>query len=196
MIRKNSCLSAASNSDADSSNVAADPLIDVSGARSSWLTMPRNSARSRSSSCSGVRSCNVTTTETTSPPSVRIGVAFISVVTLRPSGTESTISSARIVLRAAEHLRERDLVERDLASVGEAAGNHLQQLHRRSACRAKPLDDAARLAVKRHRVAGAGFEHRHAHRRGLDQGFQVGTGAPLGAVSARVGDHGGRLRGE
>ena len=99
-------------------------------------------------------------------------------------------------LRAAEHLRERDLVKRDLASVGEAAGNHLQQLHRRSACRAKPLDDAARLAVKRHRVAGAGFEHRHAHRRGLDQGFQVGTGAPLGAVGARVGDRGGRLRGE
>ena len=97
MIRKNSCLSAESSSDADSSNVAADPLIDVSGARNSWLTMPRNSARSRSSSCSGVRSCNVTTTETTSPPSVRIGVAFISVVTLRPSGTESTISSARIV---------------------------------------------------------------------------------------------------
>ena len=97
MIRKNSCISAESSSAADSDKVADDPLIDMSGARSSWLTMPRNSACSRSISCSDARSCNVITTEMTSPPSERIGVAFINAMTLRPSGTESSISSARIV---------------------------------------------------------------------------------------------------
>ena len=71
--------------------------MEVSGARSSWLTMPRNSARNRSSSSSGARSCMVTTTDSTSPSSDRIGVALTSVVTLRPSGTSSTISSARTV---------------------------------------------------------------------------------------------------
>ena len=48
--------------------------MEVSGARSSWLTMPRNSARNRSSSSSGARSCMVTTTDSTSPSSDRIGV--------------------------------------------------------------------------------------------------------------------------
>ena len=71
--------------------------MEVSGVRSSWLTMPRNSARSRSSSSSGVMSCRVTTTETTSPSSERMGVAFTRVVTLPPPGTSMTISSARTV---------------------------------------------------------------------------------------------------
>ena len=39
----------------------------------------------------------VTTTEATAPFSTWIGVALMSVVTLRPSGTESVISSARTV---------------------------------------------------------------------------------------------------
>ena len=39
----------------------------------------------------------VITREVTAPPSARIGVALTSVLTLRPSGTESTTSSARIV---------------------------------------------------------------------------------------------------
>ena len=49
------------------STVAAEPLIAVSGVRSSWLTMPRNSARSRSSSSSGVMSWMVAATEMISP---------------------------------------------------------------------------------------------------------------------------------
>ena len=74
-----------------------DPLTEVSGVRSSWLTMARNSARSRSSSSSSVRSWKVTTTASTLPSSERMGVAFNRVVTDRPSGTDSVISSARSV---------------------------------------------------------------------------------------------------
>ena len=94
-IRKNSRISAGSRSGLAFSTVAAEPLIEVSGARSSWLTMPRNSARRRSSSSSGARSCTVTTTDSTAPSAEWMGVALTSVVTLRPSGTESSISSAR-----------------------------------------------------------------------------------------------------
>ena len=97
MMRKNWSISAGSRSDTVSVSVAAEPLMEVSGVRSSWLTMPRNSARSRSISSSGVMSCRVTTTETTSPSSERMGVAFTRVVTLPPPGTSMTISSARTV---------------------------------------------------------------------------------------------------
>ena len=45
------------------------PLMEVSGTRSSWLTIPKNSARSRASSSWGVMSCTVTTTDSTSPSS-------------------------------------------------------------------------------------------------------------------------------
>ena len=40
----------------------------------------------------------VTTTDTSSPSSEWIGVTLMSVRTLRPSGTDSSISSARIVV--------------------------------------------------------------------------------------------------
>ena len=80
-----------------SSSVATDPFSVVSGVRSSWLTIARNSARMRSISWSAVMSCIVMTIVSTSPPSARIGVAFTSVVTLRPSGDDSTTSSARMV---------------------------------------------------------------------------------------------------
>ena len=59
MIRKNWRASAGFTTREARSAVAAEPLIEVSGARSSWLTSPRNSARSRSSSSSGARSCRV-----------------------------------------------------------------------------------------------------------------------------------------
>ena len=39
----------------------------------------------------------VTTSDTTAPSAERIGVALTSTVTLRPSGTENSISSARTV---------------------------------------------------------------------------------------------------
>ena len=74
-------------------------MMAVSGPRSSWLTMPRKSARSRSSSCSGARSCSVTNTDLTSaPPSAEgMGVTLTRAVTLLPSGTEISTSSARSV---------------------------------------------------------------------------------------------------
>ena len=71
--------------------------MEVRGIRSSWLTMPRNSARSRSCSSTAVMSCMATTTDSTSPSPERMGVALSSTVTLRPSGTPMTISSARTV---------------------------------------------------------------------------------------------------
>ena len=97
-MRKNSRAWDGSRAAGSPSAVAAQPLIDTSGACSSWLTMPRNSARSRSSSSRGVRSCRVTTSDSTAPSSARIAVALTSAVTLRPSGTSSTISSARMVV--------------------------------------------------------------------------------------------------
>ena len=57
MMRKNCATSAGPKMREARSTVAAEPLIEVSGARNSWLTMPRNSARMRSSSRSGSRSC-------------------------------------------------------------------------------------------------------------------------------------------
>ena len=51
----------------------------------------------RSSARNGARSCRVTTTEASAPSGPLVGVALMSVVTLRPSGTESSISSARTV---------------------------------------------------------------------------------------------------
>ena len=97
MILKNWVISAESSSEAASSRVSTDPLMAARGVRSSWLTMPRNSARSRSRSSCGVMSCRVTTTDSTSPSSERMGVALTRVVTLLPSGGCRTISSARTV---------------------------------------------------------------------------------------------------
>ena len=45
-------------------------------------------------------------------------------------------------------------------------------------------------------MTGSGIEHHDADRRGLDQRLEVGPRALLAAVGARVGDGGGRLRGE
>ena len=97
MMRRNWRISAGSRSDVASSMVVAEPLMEVSGVRSSWLTMPRNSARSRSISSRGVMSCMVTTTDSTPPSSDRMGVALSNTVTLRPPAVSITISSARTV---------------------------------------------------------------------------------------------------
>ena len=97
MMRKNCCDSAALSPDADSIAVEEHPLMDTSGAVSSWLTMPRNSPRWRSCSSMGVMSCRVTTTEATSSSSEMMGVALTSVVTFLPSGVSRRISSARTV---------------------------------------------------------------------------------------------------
>ena len=95
MMRWNARSSARSSARAGRSSVAVTPLMEMSGARSSWLTMARNFARRRSVSSSAARSCIVTTTVSASPPAVGMGVALTSMRTLRPSGTESSTSAAR-----------------------------------------------------------------------------------------------------
>ena len=58
----------------------------VSGVRSSWLTLLRNSVRCLFIASSGVMSCMVATMETISPLSRRIGLALTRVVIgARPS---------------------------------------------------------------------------------------------------------------
>ena len=69
-------------------------------------------------------------------------------------------------------------------------------MRRRAAGQAQPLHDPPCLAVERHRPAALGVEHHDTHRRGLDQGLEVGPGAALVAVGARVGDRGRGLGGE
>ena len=82
----------------------------------------------------------MTITETTSPPSERMGVVSASTVILRPFRTETTTSSARSVRQSGEHLRQRQLAEHDLAPVGEATGGDLSQLLDRTARRAQARD--------------------------------------------------------
>ena len=94
-MRKNCSSSAAGSAGAAPSAAAAEPLMAASGARSSWLTMPRNCARCRSISSNGARSWSVTTTETVLPPGERIGVTLSRTRTARPSDTEISTSSAR-----------------------------------------------------------------------------------------------------
>ena len=99
-------------------------------------------------------------------------------------------------LAGAELLGDGDLAQGHLAAVGAAEGHCLQQLIDRTARGAQALADAPRFAVERHRTAAPGIEHHDADRRGLDQRLEVGAGALLVAVRARVGDRGRRLRGE
>ena len=122
MTRKNWRISARSGARETPSTAVAEPLMALSGVRSSWLTMDRNSARWRSSSSSGARSCRVTTIDSTAPSAERIGVALTSVVTLRPSGTDSVISSARTVSALLICCAIGELGQGDLAPVAAAAG--------------------------------------------------------------------------
>ena len=124
----------------------------------------------------------VTTTDATAPSSAWIGVALTSVVMLRPSGGREHDLLGAHRLGAAQRLRQRELVEGDLAPVGEAAGEDPEQVLGGAARHAQALDDSPRLAVERDRVAGANVEHHDADRRGLDQRLEVGAGALLGAV--------------
>ena len=154
----------------------------ASGARSSWLTMPTNSARSRSCSSSGARSCMVTTTVSISPESNRIGVVLISMRRLRPSGTESSTSAARSVsaLSSSSSVTSRPS--------GEPRGQHLAQVLQGAVRTEQAGEDAPGLPVDRQRIAGLRIEHHDADRRGLDQRLEVGPRAPLVAVRPRVGD--------
>ena len=196
MTRKNCSISAGSAAGEAPSTVAVEPLIEMSGVRSSCLTMPRNSARSRSISASGARSCSVTTTDSIVPSAERIGVELTSVVTLRPSGTDSVISSARTVsplLNCCASGNSRRATSRP------SARRHVtrpEQLLGRAVGEVQIADDPQRLPVERHGLAALAVEDHDAHRRGLDQRLQVGPRTALVAVRARAGDRGRRLGGE
>ena len=102
--------------------------MEVSGTRSSWLTIPRSSARNRSNSSSGVMSCSVTTTDSTSPSSERMGVAFTNVVNDRPSGNLQDDLLGADGLAGAQRLRKGELGQRNLAPIGTPEGDHIEEL--------------------------------------------------------------------
>ena len=78
--------------------------------------------------------------------------------------------------RGARRRRQRQPGEGELAPVGEPARHRLDHAPGGPAG-PQGFDHARRLAVERHGTAGAGVEHHHAHRRGLDEGLEVGPGA-------------------
>ena len=188
MTRWNARTSAGSSFAEPPSSVAVEPLIAASGVRSSWLTSSRNSVRCRSSASSGARSCMATTTDSTVPASLRIGVMLTSVRTLRPSGTESTSSSARIVSArvhacAIGHSRTTTSSRPAKRQVTTSINSSSEPPGPRSA-----PGDAPGLAVERHQPAGPAVEHDNPHRRGVDQRLEVGARSSFSAVRTRVGD--------
>ena len=115
--------------------------------------MARKSARSRSTSFRGARSCSVTIIDSTVPSWDRMGVELTMVVTLRPSWALMTISSVRTVsspltIWATRNSRpsERRQVTFSSRSCGDWPGSHTPSTMRRA------------LAVERHRRPGAGVE--------------------------------------
>ena len=80
--------------------------------------------------------------------------------------------------------------------VAAATGDLVQQFLQRPIRKAQALDDSPRLAIDRHGLSGGSVEDDDAHRRGFDQGLQVGPGPPLGLVRACVDDGRRRLRRE
>ena len=196
IMRTSWVASAASRTGSDSSSVAAEPLTATSGARSSSLTRPKKSARSRSSSSSDVMSCMVTTTDSTLPSSERTGVALISTVIDCPPGRARTICSARAVspvpracargTSASE--TSRPSARRTVMSFSRSAAD--------SSGPCSSTDDAHRFAIGPHGGASRRVEHQHPDRGGVDQGLKVRPGSPLVPVAARVRDDQSRLRGE
>ena len=91
-------------------------------------------------------------------------------------------------LTGAQHLRQGELAEGDLASVGAAADYHLKEILQRAAGCLKDAGDSFRLSVQRHRHTGLCVEYDDGDRRGVDQGFEVLPGPLLIAVAAGVGD--------
>ena len=170
--------------------------MEVSGVRSSWLTMPRNSARSRSISSIGVMSCMVTTTDSTSPSSERMDVALIRVVTLRPSGAWRTISSARTVSPVlSAWARGNSSRETSLPSARRKVSTS-------SSCSAEPPGAHRSLTIRLASrlsdtgVPRPGVEDQDAHGSRVHQGLQAGPGPPLVPVPAGVGDDQRGLGGE
>ena len=196
MIRKKSPISAGLSVDEAVSKVAAEPLMVVSGVRSSWLTMPKNSARSRCRSSSGVMSCTVATTDTTAPSSEKIGVAFTTVVTAWPSGSCMMISLGAHGLAAFQRPFRWHFRERNLTSIRTPEGQYAEDFRLATTRCAEPADNPPRLLIERHEIARLRVKDRDAHGHGVDQGLQVVLGPMLLRVSAGVDNGHSRLGGE
>ena len=98
--------------------------------------------------------------------------------------------------RLAQHLPQGGFLQQDLPPVGPPHPQPLQQRRGRAARRAQVPDNPPRLPVQRHHLSAAGVEHHDAHRRGLDQHFQVRPRPLLVPVLAGIGDRRPGLRGE
>ena len=196
MRPKNWPTSAGSSGVDESRTVAAAPLIDVSGARSSWLTMARNSARSRSRSSSGVMSCSVATTDTSSPSSERIGEALTRVVTLVPSRRSITSSSAC----TASPSRTARTTGNSLKATSDPSMRRQVSPHtscvasRASAGGAPTMRRASRLTITTVRELASTTNTPTGDV--LTRSLEVGLGSLLIAVAAGVGDRHRRLGGE
>ena len=196
MMRWNSRISAGSSSAASSSSASAEPLMAISGPRSSWLTRLRNSVRVRSISSSGARSLHGHhhRADLVALGSDRRGVDERP--DAAPVGDREDHLLGAHRLAGGERLLQRNLGQRHLPPVGAPDRDHLQKLLGRVAGHPQALDDAPRFAVERDRPAGAGLEDHHADRRGFHQGLQIRPRAPCVAVRASVGDRGAGLRRE
>ena len=103
-----------------------------------------------------------------------------------------------------ERLGQRELAQRDFASVGLAHGQGGDQLlggplraRRRGLLGdAQHVGEPPRFAVERGRRAAGQIEHDHGDRRHVDQRLQIAARALLLAVAAGVGDDQRDLRGE
>ena len=171
-------------------------MMEVRGTLSSWLTMARKSARSRSVSSTAARSCRVTMKDSTAPSSPRMGAALSSTVTLLPSGTRSTISSAWTVsgeLSSPARGNSRSDTSRPSARRKVTAFSRSSSVWPESR-RRSTMRMASRLKDTGSPVAGV--QDRNPHRGGLDQRLQTGPGPALLPVAPRVGDGQGRLGGE
>ena len=113
--------------------------------RSSWLTTPRNSARSRSSSSSGVRSCMVTTTDSTSTENT------MNIEQLAPQ-VAAQIAAGEVIERPASVVKE--LVENSIDAdatkiIVEIKGSGVEQIRVSDNGSGIPADELA-LAFQRH----------------------------------------------
>ena len=190
MMRKNWSISAGSSAVEAPSTVAAEPLMEVSGARNSWLTMPRNSNRCRSACSKGVRSCSVTTIEPALPPSAPTGPALTSALMSRPSAPVSTATSAR---NGSPFPNSFSATSRPSANrqVKVAASRSAERpgLRRPSMIRLASRLSDTRVPLPASNTATP-------HRRGVVQGLEVRPAPLLHVMGAGVTDGRGRQRRE
>ena len=125
--------------------------MEVSGVRSSWLTIARNSARSRSSSSRSVMSWRVTTTD------LQLAILGADGRGVEQRGDAPSIGHpdddllGPHRLARAQRLHQGELLQRDLPPVGPPEGQRPQQLLRLLVGVPQAVDDPPGLPVERRR---------------------------------------------